>query len=373
MTGSTIETKMAQKIQKLTKLPNVDKIVLLEALEFGYGNAQRRLPDLSIFISNSVERERTDIYDNSTYRGVLYYSSVRNKDHSGVFFDQFGKLLFSGRYYLSHLNAFLDCIDNCLDKISTYRIENAIDVGKNYVSIEKWFVSYGHFKDELYSLANFLSTSDEYKNYRPFFDFPSDDFLNTEKFIFNPNYTRIKNLIFEDNYLNTYDCESTLVRLENLVLIENRFDSLCFHSFPAQISNKIKNKVLPIDIGFGPKRVFLTRSSSYRDIHNKFEVERFFSENGFLVINPESISYDDLLYYLKDVNFIAMYYGSAMTNLVYAPAGANVYVLKAESYANENLNLWKKMIEEYKLNFLVINSIENKILDADIDFVKTLI
>ncbi len=80
---------------------------------------------------------------------------------------------------------------------------------------------------------------------------------------------------------------------------------------------------------------------------------------GFAVVNPEDVTYEELVSILACAKTVVMYYGSAMTNLVYMPAGTNVFILKSASYLHESIDIWNKIIATYALNVTEILAVEN--------------
>ena len=60
-----------------------------------------------------------------------------------------------------------------------------------------------------------------------------------------------------------------------------------------------------------------------------------------------------------------MYYGSALTNMIYFPENCNVFILKSASYMEESISLWSKLIKNYNLNIEEVYS-ENNIVNIDL-------
>lgn len=365
MPQQTVEESMLEKLEQLVLLPQDDKNVLREALSVSYGHAESKIKDLSIFLKDAKECS-IGIYKFRRFYENLYYCGFYNKKNLGLFFDENKKILFGSRHYLTHLHSFLQQIDACLENITNCDISKARCFGGGYIAVEKWFYTYGHFKDEIFTLANFADLLNE-----PFrkvlLDYPSDKRLNTESFSSNSNYELIKNLIFGQRALNTYEFGDQVLLINDLVLVENGFDSEAFHSFPPSVTNRIRSAISHSNNMYN-KYIFVTRSASYRDIANKNEVETKFISSGYELLNPELVSYEELVYALSTAERVAMYYGSAMTNLIYAPKGAKITILKAQSYMEENLDLWRKVIRDYLLDVTVVDAEDNVINLAEIDY-----
>ena len=70
-------------------------------------------------------------------------------------------------------------------------------------------------------------------------------------------------------------------------------------------------------------------------IANKTATEAYFVRAGFKLINPEEITYEELVRQARNASMVAMYWGSAMTNMVYFKNNARVFLLKSPLCAND--------------------------------------
>ena len=357
---------LVAQIDAIQRLPPEDKDLLRSHASLGYGHVQRILPELSIFSKLPTRKEWRD-YTYVDLQGVdIYYAGIFAKTHLAIFVDEEKKILFTSRYYLTHLAQFLRHIDQCLHHVSRIDCTHFEDIGSDYVAIEKWFITYGHFKDEAYSLGHFLNCHPEMRDHTALLDYPVDDRMNTATFRSNANYERIARLIFGDRSLNSYRYGDKVLKLRNLTLIENGYTSKIFHSFPESISNHIRCQIVDHNTPEGPERIFLTRSSSYRDIANKTATEAYFLRAGFTLINPEDITYEELVRQARNASMVAMYWGSAMTNMVYFKNNARVFLLKSQSYLPEKISLWRKAIDGYRLDVVEIPAVDNMIREEDL-------
>jgi sugar phosphate isomerase/epimerase len=358
--------ELLAQIDAIQLLPAHDKDLLRSHACLGYGHAERSLPDLSIFSTLPTRKE----WENYTYadlHGVdIYYAGIFAKTHLAIFVDEEKKILFPSRYYLTHFAQFIRHIDHCLHNLSRIDFTSFEDIGSDYVAIEKWFITYGHFKDEAYSLGHFLHSHPDMSDNTALLDYPVDERMNTEAFRSNPNYQKIDRLIFGDRSLNPYRYGDKVLKLRNLTLIANGFKSKTFHRFPESISDHIRRQVIDDNTPNGPERIFLTRSSSYRDIANKTATEAYFVRAGFTLINPEGITYEELVRQARNASMVAMYWGSAMTNMVYFKNNAHVFILKSQSYLHENMSLWQKVINGYHLDVVEIPAVDNMIREEDL-------
>jgi hypothetical protein len=356
-------------ISRLQYLPKPDKEILIDGAKNGYGYAEILLPTLSIFSKLPIHGNLDNIAFSLITKETLFYASLNLKSNLGVFFDEHKKLVFNSRFYLTNLKSFLLNIDACLYHLFNLKVEEPFDIGGGFCAIEKWFVTYGHFKDETYNLANFLTRLPASCAFKAFLDYPVDSDLDTDKFKYNANFEVIDKTIFGTTSFNSYKQKGKVLKLNNLICLHNGAGSNCFHSFPINISEKIKSEILMLKEKqrSGPRKVIITRSASYRDIENKVEVERFLVERGYTLVNPEKISYHDLVCTLANTESAIFYYGSALTNMVYLSPMAKVFILKSQSYMPEKISLWAKVISSYKLDVSEIYSVSNVIDLACLD------
>jgi len=82
---------------------------------------------------------------------------------------------------------------------------------------------------------------------------------------------------------------------------------------------------------------------------------------GFVLANPEQLSYQELVCMLSHAECAVFYYGSALTNMVYLPPKSRVFILKSQSYMSENISLWSKLISSYELHVSEIKADTNVI------------
>lgn len=363
-----LEDGLLSRIAAFKSLPEADRDLLCSRLKISYGHAQAALPELSIF-AKRPDPQILDGVKSYFYPGRIFYIPLVGKSNAGFFVDDKGKLLYNSRFYFTHLNGLIDNIEHALRFMSRIDFSKFVDIGSNIYAVEKWYITYGHYKDEAFNLGHYLDEPRLPKNgeERALLDYPTDDGLDSNAFHYNLNYQLIDRLIFESRSINAYSIDTRLIGLRRLRLFENGFDSAGFHRFPEPVTRKIRAKVTGTWKGGRIAKLFLSRGASYRDIANKEETEQHFRDRGYTVLNPEDFSYAELVDLAQHVEKVAMYYGSALTNMVYFPRGASVFILKAESYMEEKLDLWSKVIGQYELKVSVINAVENRIPLGEVD------
>ena len=356
---------IAERISALKLLPPEDKDFLLNLIPKGYKSMEESLQELSIFRRNITLKESEHYVLSECEDFDVYYAGIYPGTNLGIFFDNDKKIIFGCRFFLSHLNAFINNIDACLHHLKNIKIDerNQIDIGSNFIVVEKWFSTYGHFQDEIFQLADLLSF-EKYFNHRGILDYPNDAKINQREFRFNYNYMNIDYHILGSRSLNIYNFKNSVVKLNNLTIVHNKFKSANFHSFPKRVVERLLTKLSISKSDFSYSGIFLTRSNSYRDIINKNNVEQDLVSRNFLLVNPENVSYEELIKLVNSASTIVMYYGSALTNMVYFPEKCNVFILKSESYMTEQIDLWSKLIMNYNLDVQEIYSTDN-IIDIE--------
>ncbi len=88
----------------------------------------------------------------------------------------------------------------------------------------------------------------------------------------------------------------------------------------------------PVDVATMP-RVFLSRSRmKVRRLTNEREIEALFERYGFVVINPELIPVGRQIKLLANAEMVAGLGGSAMHNMVFAPASTKALIVSSERW-----------------------------------------
>jgi capsular polysaccharide biosynthesis protein len=113
------------------------------------------------------------------------------------------------------------------------------------------------------------------------------------------------------------------------------------------------------------KKIFITRTNTInglqRLLSNFKEIENYFKLQNYLIINPENISYVEFINQIRNADLIITTWGSALTNIIYLKENTKIIILKSQSYKDEDIRLWKKIIDAYNLNVKEIRSINNYI------------
>lgn len=331
-------------------LNNEDKIILNNLLERGlfYSNS---IFNLSIFSKLGKNTTTIDLFNYLSYKNnFCYYYKKMN-----IWLDNELKLLpYSNWWCNTDLKRFIENINNYLIIIKNINIDNAIYKEGEYISITKWFVTYGHFLDEVFTIKYF-QTKNDFKNKIPLISFNIDN----NNIYGNKNYKDYCDLLFN----KYYDVDENLIKVNNLIIIKHLYNDTYFHSFPLEVSNYICNKLIYQQINPMDKYIFITRGIDpphlKRNLSNKNEIEKFLLDKNIDIFNPEEHSIITLIKKIKSYNYIIITWGSALTNLCFCNENSNVIILKSLSYEHETINLFNKIIDSRKLKIQVLDSINN--------------
>ena len=416
-------------INKLMKISEDDKNILRNALK---ENDINLCKEMSIFSKKgSYHKKNKYNYFETNNDEDIYFAGLYLGTDLGIFFDSEKKILFNSRYYFTcsfhHLLINIDKAINCLENIN---IDKAIDIGTSFVCIQKWFITYGHFKDELFCLADFIGDS----NYKGIIEFHTNN--NVFKHIkFNENYKKLASFIFPEGYINPYEYELNILKLKKLKLVEHNILSPMFHSFPKIVTNRIINNIENnkeinniennnieinnieinnieinniennniennniennniennntennniennniennniennnIEIKVKYDKIFVTRGKAIhtnRNLNNQLDIENYFNNNGVYCCNPENITIEEFIITIKEYSNIIITWGSSLVNIIYLKPGSNVTILRSKSYVHESIELFRKIIDTYELNIKIIDSDINDNIDLNL-------
>jgi len=127
---------------------------------------------------------------------------------------------------------------------------------------------------------------------------------------------------------------------DNAVYLEEVFVS-SFHNalgtFAASpnhrsVFDKILKNIPAMNLCKSPKKIFLSRSSSEnRKIRNRGSLEKMLKEEGFEIICPEKLSFDDQARLLSQAELIVSEFGAVMVNVVFCKTGTKVIEIIPEN------------------------------------------
>lgn len=365
---------MYNKIYSLKNLSIPDKEILYNAI---VTNNPDICKNMSIFSKEGVYLTHNQYkYFKTTNSLDIYYLGMTTKFDCCIFIDSNKKLIYNSRFWSHLLSHFIDYIDNVLEYINNIDLniyDSIIDIGSNYISNEKWFITYGHYLDEACNMYDFSINLKEIDTteYKFLLDYTTDNNI-IKHYTCSPNYIQIEKYLFGENSINAYKFNNKIIKLQNLCIIEHRIQYPTFHAFYPSARNKILENIE--DTHIYNKNVFITRSIAThlpRNLENQKDIESFFINNGYACINPEIITYDYFINNIRHADRVVLTWGGALTNMIYLKENAEVIILKSLSYAHETIELFRKIINTYKLNIKIIEQDGRNYIDINsLSFLK---
>jgi hypothetical protein len=80
------------------------------------------------------------------------------------------------------------------------------------------------------------------------------------------------------------------------------------------------------------KRIYVTRrAGKYRKLLNEEEIERLFTNYGFIVVRPESLTFHEQIELFSSAEIIAGPAGAAFTNIIFSSSSAKIILLHAHT------------------------------------------
>ena len=76
-----------------------------------------------------------------------------------------------------------------------------------------------------------------------------------------------------------------------------------------------------------PEKIFLRRNSGYRKVINANDVEKLFLSRGYVVVEPEKLTFSQQVALFKNSKTIVSSSGAALANIIFAPRDSKVFIL----------------------------------------------
>lgn len=340
-----------EKIDNIKLLNENDKNILKS-----FKGDYNKLKEMSIFSKEGTYEFLEDYCYFKTNNDInIYYIS-----QVSLFIDENKKILFDSRYYFYNFTHFINHLDMILNVINNIDLNNKdiIDIGSNIISIEKWFMTYGHYKDEAYNLCDFknkLETNTKL-NYKVLIEYKNQKHMNYN----TTNYEIIQKYLFDNSAINA--SKHNIIKMRNINLIQNNYNDKTFHNFPLYSRNLILSKIEMKNYDY--EKVFITRGIALhlpRNFLNEEEINNILISKNFFIVNPELETLDNFINIIKNAKTIVLTWGGSLVNMVYLKPNTKVYILKSESYQYEKIDLFMKIIKNYNLEIDIITHINNKI------------
>jgi len=106
----------------------------------------------------------------------------------------------------------------------------------------------------------------------------------------------------------------------------------CSHGiFSPKAFNCLLNHLKPTKKAFSkgvyPKKIYLRRNSNIRNLSNAKEVEKLFKSHGYMVVEPEKLTFSQQVALFSNAKYIAGASGAAFANLIFAPQDSKITIL----------------------------------------------
>jgi hypothetical protein len=307
-----------------------------------------------------VDAKSINEYTYLEYSEPIYYYYKFN-----LFFNEKKQILIESEQTIRTFNVLLDKLTHLLKLIKDSQISFTIfNEHKYLIAINRFNELYGHAVDEIFNLANVLELfkNNNITHYIPLFIYPDDNYYK--------NIHSIIEILF-DNIVNPEYNNSMLIKIEKLIMIEHHYNLDTFHLFPKNITNKIVS-YYDKDCNTQHNKICLIREKQTwinNDINNKSDIQTLCIKKGFTIINPELISIQLLISYLKNADTIIITFGSALVNLIFTKINAKIIILKSNSYKSHGIDIFRNLIKNYgiKYDILECDNINN---DIDINLLS---
>jgi capsular polysaccharide biosynthesis protein len=127
----------------------------------------------------------------------------------------------------------------------------------------------------------------------------------------------------------------------------------------------LRKKIATFDIDFAsqkwPEKIFLRRNSGTRKISNLIEIERLLTAQGYLVIEPEKLTFLQQVQLFKNVKQIIAPTGAALANAIFCNPGTQVAVLMGK-HEDMIYKYWHNMLAPLQIQVsYVLGNIEKNL------------
>lgn len=317
---------------------------------------------MSLFSQRGEIKQAGDyVYRDLTGESLFYLSRMISKA-GPLILDCEGKIIPESNVMLGYHHLLIDHLRNFSRLASAATLnQSTVAFGGPGLAVQSWFVTYGHFHDEVYALADFQRETE--KEFTAILDYPPSDNMHLN-YQTSTNYERLQALAFGPRACNVFEAGPVPVKLEGCCVISHMIEAPTFHRFPERIRNLLVRRTAGYQ-PHNPEVMFISRQMAKhlpRNIANQDALEKACIDIGIPVCYPEQLSFDRLVRRLNSAGGVIITWGGALTNLVYLAKRARVLILKSESYRHESLELFNKIIQQRKLEIQVIDTNqENKI------------
>ncbi|MFN5118411.1 MAG: glycosyltransferase 61 family protein [Cyanobacteriota bacterium] len=344
-----------------------DRAILCEAIEDHVaGRGFDHAFTMDVFTRKGDIKKAGDyLYRDLSSDKLYFFNRVISKAGS-LILDEELRIIPESNIMLGYPHLLIDHLPNFLKLVQSVDSAGLVNpIEGPALAIQTWFVTYGHFHDEIFALADFLKQTGW--NHCPIVDYPPSDNMSLN-YRTSVNYERLQSLVLSGRAYNLFEAGSCPVGLHGALVINHLIDSPAFHLFPERIRDHIASQVSAYQPNI-PSFSFISRETAShlpRNISNQDQVEALCEASSFPVVYPERLSYDRLVRRLQVSSGIVITWGGALTNLVYLSKRAKVLILKSASYRHETLDLFRKIISQRELEVEVLDTDDEDCIDLKV-------
>lgn len=345
-------------------LSSADKRIFHEALR---SYDQKSIARMSIFIDWS-EHVRGKLYRAERLEGrqLFYFSRLLlPAEVGGVFVDATRRIAITSRYFMHDPITLAHNVEDLVAAVQSVDISRSEELPGKVLATEKWHHSYGHLHDELFALNSARDRLDPRREMIPLTDFLAYDSHGTVQ-SGSRNLRQMAAVLSPAGTINSQDLGAVALRLRSALIVGHRISCPSFHEFEPRVA---QGALESIEVSGGRAAaepggaLFLTRGAATalpRNLSNQAEIERLLQDASFRVVNPELIDFFELMTVVSQSPSIVITWGSALTNLAYAPTGARVCILQSDSYQEESFEiLFSRIVHSRDLQVTVLASEDN--------------
>lgn len=119
-----------------------------------------------------------------------------------------------------------------------------------------------------------------------------------------------------------------------------------------------------------PEKIFLRRNSGIRKICNSAEIEKLLIAQGYVIVEPEKLTFLQQIQLFSNVKQIVSSTGAALANTIVCKTGTQVVVLMSK-HENMIYRYWVNLLNPFgiKVSYLLVNIIDQGYLGMHGDFV----
>jgi capsular polysaccharide biosynthesis protein len=91
-----------------------------------------------------------------------------------------------------------------------------------------------------------------------------------------------------------------------------------------------------------PEKIYLRRNSGARKVTNAFEIEKLLCARGYVIVEPEKLTFSQQVQLFSNAKTIVGSSGAALANILFAPQGAKIFILISK-FPDTSYWYWQNM------------------------------